>query len=214
MEELSMEIVVGGGGVIAEGDIQWMTAGKGVLHKEFHETEWSKQGGLFQMIQLWVNLPAKYKTVEPNYQALANKDLQKFELLDDSGFVEVIAGQYNGTAGIAETFSPIEMYNLKAKSGATATFTIPASFNTFVLVLDGEIEINGSEVVKENHLALMKNDGEDFTIKVQQDAVVFIAGGEPINEPIVHYGPFVMNTEEEIRLAIQDFQNGKFGNLN
>ena len=204
----------GGGGVIAEGDIQWMTAGKGVLHKEFHETEWSKQGGLFQMIQLWVNLPAKYKTVEPKHQALANKDLKKFELTDGSGIVEVIAGHYQGTSGIAETFSPIEMYNLKAKSGATATFTIPANYNTFVLVLDGEIEINGTEVVKENHLALMKNDGDIFTIKVQQDAVVFIAGGEPINEPIVHYGPFVMNTEEEIRQAIHDFQSGKFGNLN
>lgn len=204
----------GGGGVIGEGDIQWMTAGSGVLHKEFHETEWSKTGGEFQMIQLWVNLPAKDKKNAPKYQALANANLGKHLLPANQGLVEVIAGNYQGTKGAAETFTPIEMYNLKAKAGAKATFSIPASFNTFVLVLEGNITINDTQEVKENHLALMKNDGEEFTITVNEDAVVYIAGGEPIKEPIVHYGPFVMNTEEEIVRAIQDFQNGKFGNLN
>ena len=204
----------GGGGVIGEGDVQWMTAGNGVLHKEFHETEWSKEGGLFQMIQLWVNLPAKDKSTAPKYQALANSNMGRFHLENGNGVVEVITGQYDDVKGPGTTFTPIEMYNLKAKSGSNVKFTIPASYNTFVLVLEGNISINGSEEVKVNHLALMANDGTDFEITVNEDAVVFIAGGEPINEPIVHYGPFVMNTEQEIEEAIADFQKGKFGQLN
>lgn len=204
----------GGGGVIGEGDIQWMTAGSGVLHKEFHETEWSKNGGLFQMIQLWVNLPAKHKKSPAKYQAIANVDIAHVELDDDKGYVEVIAGSYKGTKGIASTFTPIEMYNLRAKAGAEVIFEIPASYNTFILVLEGSITINNQDKVEVDHLALMENNGSAFSIIVDEDAVVFIAGGEPIGEPIVHYGPFVMNTEQEIEEAIQDFQSGRFGYLN
>lgn len=204
----------GGGGVIGEGEVQWMTAGKGVLHKEFHETEWSKTGGLFQMIQLWVNLPAKDKTISPKYQSVSKETMQHTVLPDDLGTVEVIAGNYNNVVGVASTFTPIEMYNLKGQKGAQASFKIPASYNTFLLVVEGNVLLNGTDEVKENHLALLQNQGEEFTVDIQQDAVVFIAGGEPINEPIVHYGPFVMNTMQEIEEAIQDFQNGKFGNLN
>ena len=204
----------GGGGVIAEGDVQWMTAGNGVLHKEFHETEWSKEGGVFQMIQLWVNLAAKDKSTPAKYQAIANKDMSRYELENEQGYLEVIAGNYKGVQGAASTFTPIEMYNFKAKAGAEITLDIPSSHNTFVLVLEGSVVINDKDAVAVNHLALMANDGSDFSIRVNEDAVVFIAGGEPIKEPIVHYGPFVMNTEQEIAAAIQDFQSGKFGNLN
>ena len=204
----------GGGGVIGEGEVQWMTAGKGVLHKEFHETEWSKTGGLFQMIQLWVNLPAKDKTISPKYQSVSKETMQRTVLPDGLGTVEVIAGNYNNVVGAARTFTPIEMYNLKGQKGAQASFKIPASYNTFLLVVEGNVLLNGRDEVKENHLALLQNQGEEFTVDIQEDAVVFIAAGEPINEPIVHYGPFVMNTMQEIEEAIQDFQNGKFGNLN
>lgn len=203
----------GGGGIIGEGDVQWMTAGNGVLHKEFHETTWSREGGLFQMIQLWINLPAKDKTTNPKYQALANTDFSRFTLEDNKGYVEVIAGDFEGTKGIATTFTPIEMYNLKAKAATEVTFSIPAPYNTFVLVLEGSITINGKDAVSEDHLALMANNGNEFTIKVNEDAVVFIAGGQPIHEPIVHYGPFVMNTEQEINEAIEEFQSGKYGHL-
>lgn len=203
----------GGGGIIGEGDVQWMTAGKGVLHKEFHETEWSKEGGIFQMIQLWINLPAKDKSVKPQYQALSNSAIKRYILAEDKGYLEVIAGNYDGIDGAATTFTPIEMYNLKAKAGANVSFTIPASYNTFILVLEGSITINHKEYVGENHLALMGNYGEDFVIEVNEDAVVFVAAGEPIGESIVHYGPFVMNTEQEIQDAIKDFQSGEFGHL-
>lgn len=204
----------GGGGVIGEGDVQWMTAGSGVLHKEFHETEWSKTGGEFQMIQLWVNLSAANKKHAPQYQALVNADMAKVNLEDDSGLVEVIAGNYQNAKGSASTFSPIEMYNLKAKKGGKASFNIPKTHNTFILVLEGIVTINGTETIATNHLALMKNDGDEFIINVNEDAVVFIAGGAPLNEPIVHYGPFVMNTAEEINEAIMEYQSGKFGQLN
>lgn len=204
----------GGGGVIAEGDVQWMTAGNGVLHKEFHETTWSKESGLFQMIQLWVNLAAKDKSTAAKYQAIANKDIARYELKDEQGYLEIIAGNYMGIEGVASTFTPIEMYNLRAKAGVELKFEIPASYNTFVLVLEGNVTINDEDAVAVNHLALMANDGKEFTIRVDEDAVVFIAGGVPIEEPIVHYGPFVMNTEQEIAEAIQDFKSGKFGNLN
>lgn len=204
----------GGGGVIGEGDVQWMTAGKGVLHKEFHETEWSKEGGLFQMIQLWVNLPAKDKASPPKYQTVSKATIKSKALEDGLGTVEVIAGKYKDIEGSASTFTPIEMYNLRAQKGAHASFTISASYNTFILVVEGNVVVNGEDEIKVNHLALLENQGDEFTLEIQEDAVVFIAGGEPINEPIVHYGPFVMNTEQEIEEAIQDFQQGKFGNLN
>jgi len=203
----------GGGGVIGEGDIQWMTAASGVLHKEFHETEWSKNGGEFQMIQLWVNLPAKDKKTAPKYQAIANTSIPKLALSGGLGEIEVIAGNYQNAQGAASTFTPIEMYNLKAKAGATASFDIPAHFNTFVLVLEGSITINGTTPVATDHLAAMGKTGSTFEITVDEDAVVFIAGGQPINEPIVHYGPFVMNTVAEIHDAIEEFESGKYGTL-
>lgn len=203
----------GGGGIIGEGDVQWMTAASGVLHKEFHETQWSKIGGVFQMVQLWVNLPAVAKKTDPKYQALQNKDIPRFYLNNDLGEVEVIAGNYKGIQGSATTFSPIHMFNLKAKKEAEVSFSFPEHYTTMLLVLEGEIKINNTENVITDHLALMEKKGEYFTVTVTDDAVVLVLSGEPINEPIAHYGPFVMNTQEELIQAFNDFNSGKFGSL-
>ncbi|MBL1223202.1 pirin family protein [Chryseobacterium sp. L7] len=202
----------GGGGVIGEGDVQWMTAAKGVLHKEYHETEWSKKGGIFQMVQLWVNLPAKDKMSQPKYQAIENSAMERVDL-GENGFVEIIAGEYSGHKGPAETFTPLNMMNAKLKSGGKAEFSFPARFNTAALVIEGSIMVNGEEKAKSDHLVLFKNEGDTFTIEALEDAVVLIISGEPINEPIYPHGPFVMNSREEIMQAFEDFNTGKFGYL-
>lgn len=202
----------GGGGIIGEGDVQWMTAAKGVLHKEYHETEWAKNGGIFQMVQLWVNLPAKDKMSTPKYQAIQNSTMERVDL-GDNGFIEIIAGEYDGHEGPATTFTPVHMMNAKLKAGGKATFNFPAHFNTAALVIEGNITINGEEHVKADHFALFKNEGEIFTIEANEDSVVLIISGEPINEPIYPHGPFVMNSREEIMQAFEDFNTGKFGYL-
>jgi len=203
----------GGGGVISEGDVQWMTAASGVLHKEFHEKEWSKEGGDFQMVQLWVNLPAKDKMSKPKYQAIENASIAKVPLANNGGEIEVIAGEYKGVKGTATTFTPINMLNVKLNQGAKAEFEMPASYNTGLLVIEGSILVNGTTIGPTNHFVLMANDGEQFTIEATEDAIVLVLGGEPINEPIAAHGPFVMNTREEIVQAFEDFNKGKFGFL-
>ena len=203
----------GGGGVIGEGDVQWMTAANGVLHKEYHEEEWSKKGGDFQMVQLWVNLPAKDKKSDPKYQAIQYADIHRFELEDYKGTVEVIAGEYKGVKGSASTFTPMHLFNAKLKKDAKATFEFPTNYNTALLVLEGSAVVNGTEEVPLDHLALMANDGETFEIQATEDAVVLVLSGEPINEPIAAHGPFVMNTKEELIEAFNDFNKGKFGYL-
>lgn len=202
----------GGGGIIGEGDVQWMTAAKGVLHKEYHETEWSKTGGIFQMVQLWVNLPSVYKMSCPKYQAIKNADMEKVDL-GDHGFVEIIAGEYNGRKGPATTFSPVNMMNAKLKSGGKAEFDFPASFNTGALVIEGSITVNGEQKVQTDHFVLFQNEGETFSIEAAEDAVILIISGQPLNEPIYPHGPFVMNTREEIMQAFEDYNTGKFGYL-
>jgi redox-sensitive bicupin YhaK (pirin superfamily) len=203
----------GGGGVISEGDVQWMTAASGVLHKEFHEKEWSKEGGDFQMVQLWVNLPAKDKMSKPKYQAIENASIAKVPLANNSGEIEVIAGEYKGVKGTATTFTPINMLNVKLNQGAKAEFEMPASYNTGLLVIEGSILVNGTTIGPTNHFVLMANDGVQFTIEATEDAIVLVLAGEPINEPIAAHGPFVMNTREEIVQAFEDFNKGKFGFL-
>jgi redox-sensitive bicupin YhaK (pirin superfamily) len=202
----------GGGGIIGEGDVQWMTAAKGVLHKEYHETEWSKKGGIFQMVQLWVNLPAKDKMSTPKYQAIENSAMERVDL-GENGFIELIAGEYTGHIGPAKTFTPLNMMNTKLKAGGKAEFSFPAHFNTAALVIEGSITVNGEEKVAADHFVLFKNEGETFSIEAQEDAVILIISGEPINEPIYPHGPFVMNSREEIMQAFEDFNTGKFGFL-
>ena len=203
----------GGGGVIGEGDVQWMTAASGVLHKEFHEKEWSKQGGEFQMVQLWVNLPAKYKMSAPKYQAIENATINRFQLENGKGEIEIIAGAYKGVNGSASTFTPLHMLNAKLQSGATADFSFPKNYNTALLVIEGSITVNNTEKVPTDNFVLMANDGEVFTIQAETDSIVLVLSGEPINEPIAAHGPFVMNTRQELIQAFNDFNTGKFGYL-
>jgi redox-sensitive bicupin YhaK (pirin superfamily) len=202
----------GGGGIIGEGDVQWMTAASGVLHKEYHEKEWSKQGGIFQMVQLWVNLPAKDKMSKPKYQAISNSEMKKVDL-GENGLIEIIAGEFEGNKGPAFTFSPVNLMNAKLKSGGKATFNFPAKYNTAALVIEGNIIVNGEERAPFNNFVLFKNDGESFTIEAIEDSIILILSGEPINEPIFPHGPFVMNSREEIMQAFEDFNTGKFGYL-
>lgn len=203
----------GNSGVIGEGDIQWMTAASGILHKEYHEQEYSKKGGPFQMVQLWVNLPAKYKMSPPKYQALKNADLATYLLPDNGGKVEVIAGNFKNTKGSAYTFSPIEMYNIHLKKDKHLSFDLPGNYNTSVLIIEGTVKLNENEVVKNDNLALFKNDGETITIQALEDALILVLSGEPIQEPIASYGPFLMNTKQEIMQAFEDYNLGKFGFL-
>ncbi len=201
----------GGGGVISQGDVQWMTAASGVLHKEFHEKEWSKKGGIFQMVQLWVNLPAQYKMSAPKYQAIKNADIPRYT--SEGVEIEVIAGDYKEVAGAASTFSPVNMLNVKLSKGATADFSFPAHYNTGILVIEGNVLVNNTDEAPTDHFVLMENDGETFRVTAQDDAIVLVLSGEPLNEPIVAYGPFVMNTREEIVQAFEDVRAGKFGHL-
>lgn len=203
----------GNSGVIGEGDVQWMTAGAGVLHKEFHEKEFSRKGGIFQMVQLWVNLPAKYKMTPAKYQALENKDITKYLLGDGESSIELIAGEYNGMKGSAFTFSPVNLFNAKLNRGSKTGFSFNKEFNTGMLVIEGEIKINDAETAPENHFILFAHDGEDIVIEAVEKSIILILSGEPIHEPIVSYGPFVMNTQAEIKLAYEDYNNGKFGYL-
>lgn len=203
----------GNAGVIGQGDIQWMTAGAGILHKEYHEKEFSKTGGLFQMVQLWVNLPAKYKMTPPKYQPILNAEIPKYQLLDNAGEVEVIAGNYKGTKGVATTFSPIEMYNIRLNPGAKMEFSLPAAYNTGILVIDGSVKVNDSHDAEEDHFVLFRNDGEQIVLHTEKETQLLVLSGQPLNEPIVGYGPFLMNTKEEIMQAINDLNTGKFGHL-
>jgi len=203
----------GGGGVIGEGDVQWMTAASGVLHKEFHETEWSKTGGEFQMVQLWVNLPAKDKMSTPKYQAISNSEITKIDLPNKAGEIEVIAGDYQGHKGAASTFSPVNMFNLKLKKGAKTQLSFPANYTTALLMVEGDAIVNENTDALQDHFVMFSNDGESFTVEALNDAIILVLSGEPINEPIAAHGPFVMNTQEELIEAFQDFNTGKFGYL-
>lgn len=202
----------GNSGVIGEGDVQWMTAASGILHKEYHEKEWSRGGGEFQMVQLWVNLPAKDKMSTPKYQAIEQKDFGKYELPDGKGTIEVIAGNYKGTKGTASTFTPIEMYNARLEKGASADFTLPENYNTAMLVIEGKILID-DQLVETDQFVLFENKGTDIQVKADSDAIVLVLSGEPIEENIFSYGPFVMNNRDEILQAYDDFNQGKFGYL-
>lgn len=202
----------GNSGVISEGDVQWMTAASGLLHKEYHEKEFSRKGGLFQMVQLWVNLPAKYKMTPPKYQEITHDMMGKFELPDKNGTVEVIAGEYKGSRGPASTFTPMHVYNVKLKKDAGIDLNLPENFNTGILVIEGSAIIN-SNPAPADHFVLFKNEGELIEIKAEADTVLLVLSGEPINEPIAQYGPFLMNTWQELEQAIDDVNAGKFGVL-
>jgi len=202
----------GNSGVIEEGDVQWMTAGSGVLHKEYHEKEFSKKGGAFQMVQLWVNLPAEYKMTPAKYQAIENRNMGKYQI-EGGGHFDIIAGEYKGVKGPAYTFSPISLFNAELPEGSAADMTFETSDNTGILVIEGEVLINGSDTAKENCFVYFAHEGELINVKALKNSKILILSGKPLNEPISSYGPFVMSTEKEIQEAYDDYYNGKFGYL-
>ena len=203
----------GNSGVIGKGDVQWMTAASGILHKEYHEKKFSQAGGMLQMVQLWVNLPAKYKMSPPKYQSIVSEDINKYFLPDNQGQIEVIAGQYKDVKGAATTFTPIQLQNLRVNKGAKVEFSFPANYNTALLVIEGALKINETEIVETDHLVLFENQGENFTVEASDSAVALVLSGDPIHEPIAAQGPFVMNTRAELVQAFEDFNHGKFGYL-
>ena len=203
----------GAGGIIEEGGVQWMTSGSGILHKEYHEKNFSKKGGEMQMVQLWVNLPTKDKMTTPKYQNLNNKDLSKVELENNAGSIDIIAGEYEDHKGPATSFSPLSLFNVKLKKGKGTSFSFNENHNTGLLIIKGSVTVNNSEKAPTNHFVLFKNKGKEFTLRADEDATILVLSGEPIDEPIASYGPFVMNTNEEIKQTIDDFNNGKFGYL-
>ncbi len=201
----------GAGGVIGPGDVQWMTAASGILHEEYHAPAFAKSGGNFEMVQLWVNLPAKNKSAKPGYQSLLDADIPVATLPDGAGTVRVIAGNFGDATGPARTFTPINIWDVRLARGKTATFDVPEEHTLSVLVLSGTVEINGREIVREAQTAIFGRDGGGITVETNGDAKLLVLTGEPIDEPVVAHGPFVMNTVGEIKQAMLDFQSGKFG---
>ena len=202
----------GNSGVIGEGDVQWMTAGSGVLHKEYHEQEFSRTGGPFHMAQLWVNLPAKHKMEAPRYQPIKAADMAVVGLPDGVSEARVIAGTLLGAKGPVKTWSPIIAAVVRIGQGGEASFNLPASFNSAVLVVEGTADINESDAPTD-HLVIFRNDGDEVHVTSRDGATLLVLSGEPLNEPIAAYGPFLMNTREELQQAFKDVAAGKFGVL-
>lgn len=207
--EVAHQDSTGAGGVIGPGDVQWMTAGAGIIHEEFHSPDFTRRGGPLEMVQLWVNLPARDKRAAPGYQHLAKTDIPVVELPDGAGHLRVIAGEYAGHGGPARTFTPINVWDLKLKAGADLELTVPEGHTLALVVLRGLIHANSSQPVREAQMALYHREGSRFSIAAETDATVLLLAGEPIDEPIAGYGPFVMNTKDEIREAIDDFRSSE-----
>ena len=203
----------GAGGVIGPGDVQWMTAAGGILHEEFHSTAFTKTGGTLEMVQLWVNLPARNKMDKPGYQTLLNAEIPSVALPDDAGRVRVIAGAFDGQSGPAHTFTPLDVWDVRLNQGASTRFNIQEGRTAALVVLRGTVLVNGSEVVREAQLVQFDPNGSDIEIEANSDATLLLLSGEPIDEPIVGHGPFVMNSEAEIVQAITDFNSGKFSQV-
>lgn len=205
----------GGGGKIGAGDVQWMTAGNGIVHEEFHSPEFTRRGGMFQMVQLWVNLRAKDKSAKPGYQTLLKAQIPNVELPDGAGTVRVIAGEFAGQKGAAKTFSPINLWDVNLRAGKAAELPLPAGHTTALLVLSGEVAINGERKAGEGDLAIFARKGEGVRIEATagKETKLLVLGGEPFDEPIVGHGPFVMNSRAEIQKAFEDYQLGKMGEL-
>lgn len=204
----------GGGGIIYEGDVQWMTAGSGIIHEEFHSESFSKKGGLFEMVQLWVNLPAKDKNTPPRYQHLAKASIPVVELPDEAGCLRLIAGEYKGVKGAADTFTEMNVWDIVLNAGKKAVLEIPEAHNLSMVVLRGNVTLNGKEQADAGQLVGFEKSGGNVHIEAGSEEVkILLLSGVPIDEPVVGYGPFVMNTAEEIRQAISDFKSGKFGSI-
>jgi len=215
--ELEHRDSTGSGGKIGAGDVQWMTAGKGIVHEEFHSQEFTRKGGTLQMVQLWVNLRAKDKSAPPGYQTLLNGQIPSVALPHDAGTVRVIAGDYAGRKGAAKTFTPINLWDVTLRAGKSVELPLPDGHTTTFLVLSGEVAVNGEtegrQTAREGDLAIFARAGEGISLTAKSDARLLVMGGEPIAEPIVGHGPFVMNSRAEIQQAFEDYQLGKMGEL-
>lgn len=203
----------GNSGVIGPGDVQWMTAASGIVHEERHERDWAKQGGTLQAVQLWVNLPAASKMTEPRYQTLVNEAIPVVPLGGGAGSVRVIAGEFGGAKGPATTVTPMQLHDLRllAQQGTALTFT--AGWNVALFVLNGQVTVNGSKPVTEAQLAVLASSGAPILLEAQEDAMLLVMAGEPIHEPVARYGPFVMNRQDELAQAVNDYRAGKMGHL-
>ena len=203
----------GNGGHIGPGDVQWMTAASGILHEEFHSAAFTRDGGTMEMVQLWVNLPAKDKMSPPGYQTLMDGEIPSVDLADGAGRLRVIAGEYAGARGPARTFTPINIWDVRLKAGVKTSLALPEGHTLAVLVQSGVVKLNDADLARDAQFAIFEREGGAIALEAHSDAKVLILSGEPIDEPVAHYGPFVMNTQDEIRQAITDFNAGKFGDM-
>ena len=203
----------GAGGVIGPGDVQWMTAARGILHEEFHSHAFTERGGTIEMVQLWVNLPARDKMADPGYQNILDADIPAVALPDAAGKVRVIAGSFDGHRGPARTFTPMDVWDVRIDAGKTARFDAIEGHTLALVVLHGTVMVNADAVVREGQLVHLDRSGSEVEIEANSDAVVLWLCGEPIDEPVVGYGPFVMNSQGEIQQAIDDFNSGRFGQM-
>ena len=200
----------GAGGSIGPGDVQWMTAGRGIVHEEYHGSDYARRGGPFEMLQLWVNLPAKDKRVASGYQGITSAQIPRVELPEAAGTVRVIAGELQGVEGPARSYSPMNLWDLRLVAGKPVRLTVPAGHTTALFVLKGALRVDGSDaVVGEAELAVLEREGDTLQIEAVEDTTLLLLGGEPLNEPVVGQGPFVMNTQAEIRQAFLDYQSGQ-----
>jgi redox-sensitive bicupin YhaK (pirin superfamily) len=211
--EVEHQDTAGNGGRIVPGEVQWMTAGSGLLHKEMHSDAFTKRGGRFEVLQLWVNLPAKSKMTAPRYQTLTTKDIPVVELPDGGGSVRVIAGEFAGAKGPAKTFTPINVLDLRLPAGRRVNLSLREGYTASFYVLRGKVLLNGAEAASETELVVFDRKGDEVEIEAATDATVFVMNGQPIEEPVVGHGPFVMNTAQEIKQAFADFHHGKLGKI-
>jgi redox-sensitive bicupin YhaK (pirin superfamily) len=211
--EVDHQDSTGAGGHIGPGDVQWMTAAGGILHEEFHSEDFTQNGGTLEMVQLWVNLPAKYKMDKPGYQTLLNADIPSVPLANDSGYTRVIAGDFEAHHGPARTYTPINVWDIRLRQGKAHTFNVPEGHTLALVVLHGQVRVNGGDAVAQAQWLHLEREGSSVHIEAGSDATVLLLSGEPIDEPIVGHGPFVMNSEAEIRQAFYDFSAGNFGKL-
>lgn len=203
----------GAGGKIGPGDVQWMTAAGGIVHEEFHSHDFTRRGGALEMVQLWVNLPARHKMSRPGYQSLLDADIPSVELPEGAGRMRVIAGEYAGRRGPAQTFTPMDVWDLRLNQGASTQLDAPQGHTLVLVVLHGALRVNGQEVAREGQLVHFDRQGGPVQLEAEGEVTALWLAGEPIDEPIVGYGPFVMNNEAEIRQAFLDFNSGRFGQI-
>ena len=210
--EVSHRDSSGGGGTIGSGDVQWMTAAGGIIHEEFHSPAFTKTGGPFRMVQLWVNLPVKHKLTKPGYQSITKADIPVVDLANAAGHARIIAGDFSGTKGAAKTFSPINVWDVRLNRDADVSLNLPEGHTAMIAVLTGHITVNG-QGAGEAEIIRFEREGSDVTLHADSDTMLLVLTGEPLGEPVFGYGPFVMTNEAEIRQAITDFNSGRFGQV-